>query len=81
MSSSKIYSGLQTSLMVQWLRLHAPNAGGIGLIPGQGTKTPHAIWSGKSKKKKKKKPTRLVSHVCVPYHGEDTSLPLFSEMS
>ena len=24
-----------TSLVVQWLRLHAPNAGGSGLIPGQ----------------------------------------------
>ena len=30
------YSG--TSLMVQWLRLHAPNVGGVGLIPGQGTR-------------------------------------------
>ena len=25
-------------LVVQWLRLHAPNAGDVGLIPGQGTK-------------------------------------------
>ena len=25
------------SLMVQWLRLRAPNTGGMGLIPGQGT--------------------------------------------
>ena len=36
------------SLVVQWLRLPAPNAGGPGSIPGQGTrshmlqlKTPH----------------------------------------
>ena len=29
-----------TSLVVQWLRLHAPNAGGLRLIPGQGTR-PH----------------------------------------
>ena len=28
---------LGTSLVVQWLRLHAPSAGGPGLIPGQGT--------------------------------------------
>ena len=27
-----------TSLVVQWLRLHAPNAGGQGSIPGQGTR-------------------------------------------
>ena len=25
--------------MVQWLRLHAPNAGGMGSIPGQGTRS------------------------------------------
>ena len=28
-----------TSLVVQWLRLHAPNAGDPGLIPSQGTKS------------------------------------------
>ncbi|TEA09823.1 hypothetical protein DBR06_SOUSAS29710008, partial [Sousa chinensis] len=27
------------SLVVQWLRLHAPNAGGLGSIPGQGTRS------------------------------------------
>ena len=27
-----------TSLMAQWLRLHDPNAGGPGTIPGQGTR-------------------------------------------
>ena len=27
------------SLVVQWLRLHAPNAGSPGLIPGQGTRS------------------------------------------
>ena len=29
----------ETSLVVQWLRLHAPNAEGLGLIPGQGTRS------------------------------------------
>ena len=28
-----------TSLMAQWLKLHAPSGGGPGLIPGQGTKS------------------------------------------
>ena len=28
-----------TSLVVQWLRLRAPNAGGPGLIPDQGTRS------------------------------------------
>ena len=27
------------SLVVQWLSVHAPNAGGLGLIPGQGTRS------------------------------------------
>ena len=37
------------SLAVQWLRLHASNAGDTGLTPGQGTKIPHATWCGKKK--------------------------------
>ena len=28
-----------TSLVVQWLRLQAPNAGVLGLTPGQGTRS------------------------------------------
>ena len=40
--------------MVQWLRLHAPNAGGMGLIPGWGTKIPYVVGMGKIKLKKKK---------------------------
>ena len=28
-----------TSLVVQWVRLHAPNAGGFGSIPGHGTRS------------------------------------------
>ena len=32
-------SWARASLVVQWLRLCAPNAGGPGLIPGQGTRS------------------------------------------
>ena len=32
------------SLVVQWLRLHASTAGGMGLIPGWETKIPRAVW-------------------------------------
>ena len=32
------FGEMGTSLVVQWLRLCAPNAGARGLIPGQGTK-------------------------------------------
>ena len=30
---------LGTSLIAQWLRPHAPNAGGLGLVPGQRTRS------------------------------------------
>jgi len=30
--------------MVQWLRLHTPNATGTGTICGQGNRIPHATW-------------------------------------
>ena len=29
--------------VVQWLRLSTSNAEGVGLIPGWGTKIPHAV--------------------------------------
>ena len=40
-----------TSLVVQWLRLHIPHAGGTGSIPSRGTKIPHAKRRGRKKKK------------------------------
>ena len=38
--------------MVQWLRLCASTAGGVGSVPGQGTKTPtcHMTWPKKKKR-------------------------------
>ena len=42
------------SLVVHWLRLCAPIAGGSGLIPGQGTRIPHAAGCREKKKKKGK---------------------------
>ena len=38
-----------TSLVVQWLRLHAPSAGSLGSIPGWGTKISHATQHGQIK--------------------------------
>ena len=32
-----MYGG--NSLVAQWIRLHAPNAGGLGSVPGQGTRS------------------------------------------
>ena len=33
---------------VQWLRCHASTAGGVGSIPGQGARIPHAVWHGQN---------------------------------
>ena len=33
------YAHRYYTLVVQWLRLHTPNAGGLGLMPGQGTRS------------------------------------------
>ena len=41
---------LRTSLAVQWLRLWAPTAGGMGSSPGRGIKIPHALWVQPKKK-------------------------------
>ena len=40
-----------TFLVVQWLRLHVSTSGGMGLIPGWGTKITHAAGRGQKKKK------------------------------
>ena len=45
---------LGTSLVVQWLRLHVSNAGGVRLIPLQGTKIPHGMQCGRKKQNKTK---------------------------
>ena len=44
----KIKSG--TSLVVQWLRLGASNAGGVGSMPAWGTKIPYAVQCSQKKR-------------------------------
>ena len=39
-----------TSLVAPWLRLHASNAGAVGLIPGRGTKSLRVVWCGQKNK-------------------------------
>ena len=39
-----------TSLAAHWLRLRTSKAGGVGLIPGQGTKILHATLCSQKKK-------------------------------
>ena len=43
----KVWVG--TSLAVQWLRLHASTAGGMGSIPGERTRILHACHTAKKK--------------------------------
>ena len=51
---SKMAQTETSSVVQQWSRrLHASNAGDLGLIPGWGTNTPPAAWYGKKKKKKR----------------------------
>ena len=66
-----------TSLAVQWLRLHASTAGGMGLTPGRGTKMPHAVQHGQKKKLNDIKESLLIlggvimilwTDVCVCMH-------------
>ena len=41
-----------SSLVVQWLGLSAPTAGGLESIPGRGTKIPHAMQEGRAVRSK-----------------------------
>ena len=43
-SKKDFLRGQGTSLVVQWLGLCAPIDGGLGSIPGQGTKISKAMW-------------------------------------
>ena len=46
---------LETSLVVQWLKFCVSTAGGMGSIPNQGTKIPHAmlLYSQKIKRERR----------------------------
>ena len=48
--------------MVQWLGLHTSTAGGTGLIPGRGTKIPHAEWHSQNKFKKKNQNIKIIDN-------------------
>ena len=52
-----------TSLVVRWLSLHTSNAEGADLVPGQGTKFPHAMQhSQKVKNFKNEKRSTCLKH-------------------
>ena len=47
--------------MAQWLGLHAPNAGGVGLIPGRGSSACCVARPKKRKKEKENMKNEIVS--------------------
>ena len=57
----------RTSLAVQWLRLWASTAGGMGSIPGRGTKIPHVERCRQKKKHIKIYPCRSMP-IVIPFH-------------
>ena len=63
---------LGTSLVVQWLRLHVSDAGGLGLIPGRGTKIPQAMQHGPKNKEINREPRNL--KINKPIHMYRASL-------
>ena len=50
MQKKKDFKRSKTSLVAQWLRLSASIVGGMGLIPGQGTRILSAAWPGQKKR-------------------------------
>ena len=54
------------SQAAQGLRLHDSTAEGAGLIPGQGTKTPHVMQGGQNNNTKIK---YMSAHVCSLWPG------------
>ena len=61
--------------MVQWLGLRASTAGGVGLIPGQGTKIMHVVWQKKKKKSShhKERKKKRIPPVCFVMGGIENS--------
>ena len=58
------------SLVVQWLRLEASNAGGMGSIPAQGTKILHATQHGQKINKDTERMQWIEFDVgCVEFNG------------
>ena len=60
--------------MVQWLRLRDSSAGASGLIPGQGTKIPHALGHGQIKKQASKQEIFIhSSYLVLGWKGRHTT--------
>ena len=63
---AKIFKKSGTSLVVEWLRLCAPNAGGMGLNPGLGTKIPPPTRCSQKKRRRLTCTPELLEAYMVP---------------
>ena len=58
--------------MVQWLGFHALTAERLGLISGQGTRIPQAMWSSQKKKEKENRKKKIhpksIFFLCESYN-------------
>lgn len=65
--------------LLQWLGLHASTAGGMGLIPGHGTRIPHAEQCGKKKEPHKTWSPKLNTYIrkyqCLRRQGRKSTKP------
>ena len=66
--------------MVQGLGPHAFTAVGTGLIPGQGTKIPHAIQPKKKKKKENFLNRIKIQYINLKLYGKSDKFFLKSEL-
>ena len=53
------------SLVVQWLGFRASTAGGMGSVPGQGTKIPQTTQHGQKKKQKQNPKNQVMMFLAV----------------
>ena len=73
--------GIETSQVVQWLRLHTSNAGAVGSIPGPGTTTCCEVWPKEKKKYKKRKKefSRATQKFCLSFQPSRWQYQLLPE--
>ena len=73
-------AGFETSLLVQWLRFHASNAGAEGSIPGQRTKIPHYVRHSQKKECWLNSLKENEAILCIKSRSEARLLELWSKV-
>ena len=63
--------------MVQWLGLQASTAGNTSLIPGWGTKIPHAVQHSQKLEKKKKNIVTWITGLAMDLESKQILMVIF----